>query len=130
MSRFTHAALAGALALGLVAPAFAAKPAAKAAAPALSPATFKVERDTLENGLTVLYHEDHSVPAVCFWQWFKVGSRNERQGITGLSHFFEHMMFNGSANVPPKEYDRRLESQGAYSNAFTSRDYTKIGFQK
>lgn len=93
-------------------------------APALSPATFKVERDTLENGLTVLYHEDHSVPAVCFWQWFKVGSRNERQGITGLSHFFEHMMFNGSANVPPKEYDRRLESQGAYSNAFTSHDMT------
>ena len=124
MSRFTHAALAGALALALAAPALAAKPAATAAAPALSPATFKVERDTLENGLTVLYHEDHSVPAVCFWQWFKVGSRNERQGITGLSHFFEHMMFNGSANVPPKEYDRRLESQGAYSNAFTSRDMT------
>ena len=124
MSRFTHAALACALALGLATPALAAKPAATAAAPALSPATFKVERDTLENGLTVLYHEDHSVPAVCFWQWFKVGSRNERQGITGLSHFFEHMMFNGSGNVPPKEYDRRLESQGAYSNAFTSRDMT------
>ena len=124
MSRFTHAALACSLALGLATPALAAKPAATAAAPALSPATFKVERDTLENGLTVLYHEDHSVPAVCFWQWFKVGSRNERQGITGLSHFFEHMMFNGSGNVPPKEYDRRLESQGAYSNAFTSRDMT------
>ena len=124
MSRFTHAAFACALALGLATPALAAKPAPSAAAPALSPATFKVERDTLENGLTVLYHEDHSVPAVCFWQWFKVGSRNERQGITGLSHFFEHMMFNGSSNVPPKEYDRRLESQGAYSNAFTSRDMT------
>ena len=124
MSRFTHAAFACALALGLATPALAAKPAPSAAAPALSPATFKVERDTLQNGLTVLYHEDHSVPAVCFWQWFKVGSRNERQGITGLSHFFEHMMFNGSSNVPPKEYDRRLESQGAYSNAFTSRDMT------
>jgi len=124
MFRFTHATLACALVLGLATPVLAAKSAATAAASALSPATFKVERDTLENGLTVLYHEDHSVPAVCFWQWFKVGSRNERQGITGLSHFFEHMMFNGSANVPPKEYDRRLESQGAYSNAFTSRDMT------
>jgi len=61
---------------------------------------------------------------VCFWQWYKVGSRNERQGITGLSHFFEHMMFNGSKNVPPKEYDRQLESRGAYSNAFTTRDMT------
>jgi len=61
---------------------------------------------------------------VCFWQWYKVGSRNERQGITGLSHFFEHMMFNGSKNVPPKEYDRQLESRGAYSNAFTSHDMT------
>ncbi len=124
MSRIARAALACALTLGLATPALAAKAAATAAAPALSPATFKVERDTLENGLSVLYHEDHSVPAVCFWQWFKVGSRNERQGITGLSHFFEHMMFNGSSNVPPKEYDRRLESQGAYSNAFTSRDMT------
>lgn len=129
MSRIPLAALACAATLGLAAPGFAAKPSAKAGTPptaasALSPANFKVERDTLENGLTVLYHEDHSVPAVCFWQWYRVGSRNERQGITGLSHFFEHMMFNGSANVPPKEYDRRLESQGAYSNAFTSRDMT------
>jgi len=124
MSRFPLAAIVCASTLAFAAPVLAAKAATTASAPALSPATFKVERDTLENGLTVLYHEDHSVPAVCFWQWFRVGSRNERQGITGLSHFFEHMMFNGSANVAPKEYDRRLESQGAYSNAFTSRDMT------
>jgi predicted Zn-dependent peptidase len=118
--------LAGAFALGLAGSAEAA-PAAKSAAappPALTPQSFPVERYTLSNGLTVLLHRDASVPAVCFWQWFKVGSRNERQGITGLSHFFEHMMFNGSANVPPKEYDRRLESVGAYSNAFTSYDMT------
>jgi predicted Zn-dependent peptidase len=93
-------------------------------APALSPARYPVERDTLPNGLVVLLHEDHTVPVVCFWQWYRVGSRNERQGITGLSHFFEHMMFNGSKHVPPKEYDRQLESRGAYSNAFTSRDMT------
>src|SRR5262245_52210099 len=97
---------------------------AKAGVPVLSQANYPIERYTLDNGLTVILHEDHTVPVVCFWQWYKVGSRNERQGITGLSHFFEHMMFNGSKNVPPKEYDRQLESRGAYSNAFTSRDMT------
>src|SRR5204862_4993411 len=85
---------------------------------------YHVERHRLANGLVVLLHEDHSVPAVTFWQWFKVGSRNEHPGITGISHVFEHMMFNGSRNVPPKEYDRRIESNGGASNAFTDRDVT------
>jgi predicted Zn-dependent peptidase len=61
---------------------------------------------------------------VTFWQWFKVGSRNEAPGITGISHYFEHMMFNGSKNVPPKEYDRIIESNGGSSNAFTDLDMT------
>ena len=123
-----------ALTLALAAPAAQAakakaRPARPSAAtsptgPALSPATFKVERHTLKNGMVVLTHEDHAVPAVTFWQWFKVGSRNEAPGITGISHYFEHMMFNGSQNVPPKEYDRILESNGGYSNAFTDRDMT------
>jgi len=119
-----------ALAASLVAPAALAARARPAGgadampAPVLSPATFKVARHTLGNGLVVLTHEDHSVPAVTFWQWFKVGSRNESPGITGISHYFEHMMFNGSQNVPPKEYDRILESNGGYSNAFTDRDMT------
>jgi len=105
------------------------RPPAPAAAPSssaspLSPERFKVERHVLDNGLVVLTHEDHSVPTGAFWQWYRVGSRNEHPGITGLSHFFEHMMFNGSKNVPPKEYDRILESNGGYSNAFTDRDMT------
>ncbi len=100
----------------------AAKP--KAAPAALSERTFHVERHTLDNGLTVLLHEDHAVPTVTLWQWYKVGSRNERPGITGISHFFEHMMFNGSKNVPPKEYDRIIESNGGSSNAFTDHDMT------
>jgi len=83
-----------------------------------------VERHTLSNGLIVLTHEDHSVPTITFWQWYRVGSRNESPGITGISHFFEHMMFNGSKRVPPKEYDKILESNGGYSNAFTDRDLT------
>jgi predicted Zn-dependent peptidase len=118
-----------AAALGIAPGALAAKKPLAAAAPvearaAISRATLPVARHRLANGLTVLLHEDHSVPAVTFWQWFKVGSRNERPGITGISHFFEHMMFNGSKNVPPKEYDRILESNGGYSNAFTDRDMT------
>ena len=124
-------AFAAALIAALLSPAAASAAQSKPAAAAktkptavLSQANYPVERYTLDNGLTVILHEDHTVPAVCFWQWYKVGSRNERQGITGLSHFFEHMMFNGSKNVPPKEYDKRLESRGAYSNAFTSRDMT------
>jgi len=118
--------------VALAAPAGAAKkpkavkpaPAAPVTGPALTAATFKVERHTLKNGMVVLTHEDHAVPACTFWQWFKVGSRDERPGITGISHYFEHMMFNGSKNVPPKEYDRILESNGGYSNAFTDRDMT------
>jgi predicted Zn-dependent peptidase len=96
----------------------------KATSSTITPETFRVERHVLQNGLVVLTHEDHSVPAIAFWQWYKVGSRNERPGITGISHFFEHMMFNGSKNIPPKEYDRILESNGGYSNAFTDRDMT------
>lgn len=132
MSHALRTGCALALALVLTAtPALAAKkkparpgPGAEAAAPALSPTSFRVERHTLKNGLVVLTHEDHSVPTCTFWQWFKVGSRNERPGITGISHYFEHMMFNGSKNVPPKEYDKILESNGGYSNAFTDRDMT------
>jgi predicted Zn-dependent peptidase len=102
-----------------------AQPSAVApAGPVFSPATLPVQRHTLKNGMVVLTHEDHSVPACTFWQWYKVGSRDERPGITGISHYFEHMMFNGSKNVPPKDYDKILESNGGYSNAFTDRDMT------
>ena len=123
MSSFLSCARVLALALGL-----AAIPSHAAAAPArssiITPAMLKIERHVLDNGLVVVLHEDHSVPVVTLWQWFKVGSRNERPGITGISHYFEHMMFNGSKNVAPKEYDRILESNGGFSNAFTDRDMT------
>ena len=124
------ALIAAAAILVAPAPAAAAKkkksqPQAPAAqGPVLSPDRYKIDRTVLPNGLVVLTHEDHSVPTIAFWQWYKVGSRNERPGITGISHFFEHMMFNGSKNVPPKVYDKILESNGGYSNAFTDRDMT------
>jgi zinc protease len=90
------------------------------AAPAKLPATV----ETLKNGLKVILMEDHSVPVISRWTFYRVGSENERPGITGISHFIEHMMFNGASKYGPKEFDRILESNGGYSNAFTSEDMT------
>jgi zinc protease len=79
---------------------------------------------TLENGMKFLVQEDHTIPNVSFYIYWKVGSRNEVPGITGLSHFFEHMMFNGSKNYPPGEFDRIMEANGGSNNAFTSENIT------
>lgn len=80
--------------------------------------------ETLGNGLKVILVEDHSVPVVSRQTFYRVGARNEVPGITGISHFIEHMMFNGAEKYGPKEFDRILESNGGYSNAFTSDDMT------
>jgi zinc protease len=86
--------------------------------------TVDTKEFTLSNGLTVVTVEDHTVPSVTFAIGFHVGSRNERPGITGISHLFEHMMFNGSAKYKPTEFDKVLENGGGYSNAYTSNDLT------
>ena len=83
-----------------------------------------VEKWTLPNGLTVLFHEDHSVPLVNYQQWFRVGSKDEVVGKTGLAHFFEHLMFRGSKNFPEETFSRVLNSKGANFNASTTMDYT------
>jgi zinc protease len=98
--------------------------AAAAARPKTAPARLEATVDTLKNGLKVILMEDHSVPVISRWTFYRVGSENERPGITGISHFMEHMMFNGSAAYGPKEFDRVLESNGGYSNAFTGEDMT------
>lgn len=85
----------------------------------------KVTKKKLRNGLTILLSEDRTVPTIAYHTLFKVGSRNERPGITGLSHLFEHMMFNGSAKFPPKSLDRIIEAAGGSSNAFTTTDTTE-----
>lgn len=85
----------------------------------------KVAKMTLPNGLAVLALEDHAVPSVALHTVFKVGSRDERPGITGISHLFEHMMFNGSAKYKPKVFDHLIEAGGGYSNAFTTSDTTE-----
>ncbi len=79
---------------------------------------------TLKNGLTVIVWPDHDVPNVAMITLYRVGSRNERPGITGISHFFEHMMFNGSKNYPSGDYDRLLEAAGGSNNAYTSENVT------
>jgi predicted Zn-dependent peptidase len=86
--------------------------------------SLSVGRHRFDNGLQLLTIEDHSAPVITYYTFYRVGSRNERPGITGLSHYFEHMMFNGAAKYGPKEFDRVLESNGGYSNAFTSNDMT------
>ncbi len=78
----------------------------------------------LDNGLKVILLEDHSVPVISYQTFFRVGARNERPGITGISHFMEHMMFNGTEKYGPQEFDRVLEANGGYSNAFTSKNMT------
>jgi zinc protease len=86
---------------------------------------FKVHRYSLDNGLRLLVVEDHSSPTFAYQTWFKVGSRDETMGRTGLAHLFEHMMFKETKNHKDGEFDRLLEGAGAEGeNAFTSRDYT------
>jgi predicted Zn-dependent peptidase len=103
---------------------FSADVAVYAGGPEESPIDLDVTVEVLDNGLKVILLEDHSVPVISYQTFFRVGSRNERPGITGISHFLEHMMFNGAERYGPKEFDRILEANGGYSNAFTSNDMT------
>lgn len=97
-----------------------------------------VREFVLDNGLKVLLLEDHKGPAVTFQVWYRVGSRNEKDGKSGLAHFLEHMMFKGTPKTQPEEYSRIIAKNGGRSNAFTSTDVTvyfatmsreKIGIQ-
>jgi zinc protease len=83
-----------------------------------------VKVSQLGNGLKVLLVEDHNIPNIALYTFFRVGSRNERPGLTGVSHFIEHMMFNGTAKVGPGEFDRRMEFRGGSNNAYTADDMT------
>lgn len=83
-----------------------------------------VKSFTLDNGMKILVLEDHSIPNANMYLFWKVGSRNEYPGITGLSHFFEHMMFNGSKKYGPKMFDRTMEAAGGSNNAYTTENVT------
>ena len=83
-----------------------------------------VKSFTLKNGMTILVLEDHSIPNANMYLFWKVGSRNEYPGITGISHFFEHMMFNGAKKYGPKQFDRVMEANGGANNAYTTENTT------
>jgi zinc protease len=85
---------------------------------------FQIKTHTLKNGMKIIVEEDRSIPNVALYIFYRIGSRNERPGTTGLSHFFEHMMFNGAKKYGPKEFDRVMEAAGGSNNAYTSRDLT------
>lgn len=83
-----------------------------------------VKSFTLKNGMRFFVLEDNSIPNANMYLFFKVGSRNEYIGITGISHFFEHMMFNGAKKYGPKEFDRVMEANGGSNNAYTTENVT------
>ncbi len=83
-----------------------------------------VKEHFLSNGLKVLLLEDHRAPVLTFQVWYRVGSRNEAPGQTGLSHMLEHMMFKGTPQYGPGVFSNLVQKQGGRHNAFTSRDYT------
>jgi zinc protease len=86
--------------------------------------TLWIERFRMENGLSILLVAEHAAPTVAYHTWFKVGSRNERPGKTGIAHLFEHLMFNETEGLAAGEFDRQLEELGAESNASTWLDWT------
>jgi zinc protease len=97
---------------------------APAVAAAQGPLRVQATVDTLPNGLTLIIHEDHSVPIVTTNVWFHVGSGDEKPGRTGFAHLFEHLMFMGSQNAPYPQFDRLLEAAGANNNGSTTEDRT------
>ena len=83
-----------------------------------------VTEKVFPNGLKVLLKEEHKAPVVTFQVWYRVGSRNECLGKTGLSHMLEHMMFKGTKKYGPKTFSQMVQRNGGNDNAFTSHDYT------
>ncbi len=96
--------------------------------PKFDPAAWQPEiemsRFTLDNGLTLFLLPDHRLPIVSLQVHYKVGSRHELPGITGISHLFEHMMFRGTDTLGPEEFSRILQAKGGEVNAFTTKDHT------
>ncbi|MGB5441682.1 MAG: pitrilysin family protein [Gammaproteobacteria bacterium] len=78
----------------------------------------------LDNGLKLLVKEDHRAPTVVSQVWYRVGASYEHDGITGVSHVLEHMMFKGTDKYPPGEFSRIIAENGGSQNAFTSQDFT------
>ena len=78
----------------------------------------------LDNGLNLIVQEDHRAPVAVVQIWYKVGGSYEYDGITGISHFLEHMMFKRTLNLKTGEFSRKVSERGGRENAFTGVDYT------
>lgn len=95
-----------------------------APAQAVQPYADRVREQILPNGLKIVLLEDHKAPVGVFQVWYRVGSRNEQLGKTGLSHLLEHLMFKGTHKTGPEEYSKIIQRNGGNDNAFTSDDAT------
>ena len=93
-------------------------------APMSARAPAEIRSLVLDNGLKIIVWPDHDIPNVVMYNFVRAGGRNEYPGITGLSHFFEHMMFLGTSNRAPGEFDSTMEAAGGANNAYTSADVT------
>jgi zinc protease len=122
MAARARALCAGLMSLGLALGACAA--AAKPAPVTQVPGADQVHAATLSNGMKVIIWTDRDIPNIALYNWVRAGSRNEVPGITGLAHFFEHMMFNGTSKRQPGEFDRLMEARGGSNNASTSENVT------
>ncbi|GAB3540205.1 pitrilysin family protein [Noviherbaspirillum agri] len=78
----------------------------------------------LKNGMKIIVKEDHRAPTVAHMIWYKAGSMDEQNGVTGVAHALEHMMFKGTKALKPGEFSQRVAALGGRENAFTSKDYT------
>jgi len=78
----------------------------------------------LKNGMKIIVKEDHRAPTVAHMVWYKAGSMDEQNGVTGVAHALEHMMFKGTKTLKPGEFSQRVAGLGGRENAFTSKDYT------
>jgi zinc protease len=84
----------------------------------------EIRKTTLNNGLTVVLREMHHAPVASFWIWYRVGSRNEGRGTTGISHWVEHMLFKGTPAFPRGEFDKAIAREGGVFNGMTWIDFT------
>ena len=86
--------------------------------------TFNAETFTLQNGMQVVVIPNHRAPVITHMVWYRTGAIDEPQGLSGVAHFVEHLMFKGTAAIPPGEFSTRVKAMGGDDNAFTSQDYT------
>jgi zinc protease len=97
---------------------------ASALRPAFAQQDPKIFQFALQNGMQVVVVPDHRAPIVTQMLWYRVGATDDPPGLSGLAHFFEHMMFRGTATAPGDQFSRTVARNGGEENAFTTHDYT------